>query len=150
MNQNLLDDVWSIRDLPVLVATVRLLDETGRPVQANQISTATGIAEAEVQRALTNLGREHLEVADWGSLVGKDWVAIAKTAAGLRAAGAWPSAEVAADRLIAALEEIIDNTVDGSPKQSRLKAARDALLAAGRDVLVEVAGAAITGRVPLS
>jgi hypothetical protein len=44
---------------------------------------------------------------------------------------------------------MIDATADGSPKQSRLKAARDGLLAAGRDVIVDVAGAAITGRLPM-
>lgn len=133
MTASLLNDVWTTRDLPVLAATARLLDEKpGHPRQANKVEAATGIAEADVKRAFVNLSREHLDVADWGGMTSKDYAVTGITADGLRAAGQWPSPEVAADRLVAALNELIDNTTEGSPKQSRLKAARDSLLGVGR------------------
>ncbi len=146
----LLDDVWATRDLPVLVATVRLLEEhPGLPRQAGEIAELTGLPEAEVQKALRNLATDYLEVADWASLGSHDFVAVNYTSDALRATGAWPSPELAADRLLAALSTAIDNAAEGSPKQSRLRALRDGFLAAGRDVTVEVAAAVLTGRIPL-
>ena len=50
--------------------------------------------------------------------------------------------------MIEALEQMIDNTPEGSPKQSRLKASLAWIRDTGRDVMVEVAAAAITGRLP--
>jgi len=146
----LLDDIWTTRDLPVLVAAVRLLDEQpGLPRQAGEIAELTGLPEGDVQKALHNLATDYLDVADWGSLAGHDFVAVGFTSNALRATGAWPSPELAADRLLAALGAAIDNATEGSPKQSRLKAIRDGFVAAGRDITVEVAAAVLTGRIPL-
>lgn len=146
----LLDDVWATRDLPVLIAAVRLLDEQpGLPRQASEIAEVTGLPETEVQKALRNLATGYLEVADWASLTSHDYVAVGFTSDALRATGAWPSPELAADRLLAALGTAIDNATEGSPKQSRLKALRDGFVAAGRDITVEVAAAVLTGRIPL-
>lgn len=148
----LLEDVWSSRDLPVLIAAARLLNEhPGRRVDRSALEAATGRDTDDVDRALVNLNVRYLDVnlmmASGGVIVRAQVRSI--TEAGLRTVGQWPSPEVAADRLLAALDELIARTADGSPKQSKLKAARESLLAAGRDVLVGVAGAAITGRLPL-
>lgn len=144
-----LDDVCGPRDFPVLVATARLLDQTHRPQMSQSIAKVLGLDQRDVAAALTNLSHRHLEVRDASTYGERGCYVVGIRPAGLEAVGQWPSPETAADRLIAALEALIDNTAEGSPKQSRLKAARDGLLGAGRDVLVEVAGAAITGRIPI-
>jgi len=144
-----LDDLWSARDYPVLVAVARRLREAPRPLMSHELAEVTGLHHQEVVGALTNLGHRHLDVRDASSEGVRDNYVVGIMPAGLEAVGQWPSPDAAADRLVAALNAMIDATADGSPKQSRLKAARDGLLAAGRDVIVDVAGAAITGRLPM-
>ena len=144
-----LDDLWSARDYPVLVAVARLLREAPRPLMSHELVEVTGLHHQEVVGALTNLGHRHLDVRDASSEGVRDNYVVGIMPAGLEAVGQWPNPDAAADRLVAALNAMIDATADGSPKQSRLKAARDGLLAAGRDVIVDVAGAAITGRLPM-
>jgi hypothetical protein len=144
-----LDDLWSTRDYPVLLAVARLLRDKPRPLMSHELVEATGLGHHEVVGALTNLGHRHLDVRDASSEGERDSYVVGIMPAGLEAVGQWPSPDAAADRLLAALNTMIDATADGSPKQSRLKAARDGLLAAGRDVIVDVAGAAITGRLPM-
>ena len=146
-----LDNVWTDLDFPVLVETVRRLNSGENHVLSRAIAGALDRAEPDVVAALIRLNTRYLDVKverAWGGKVALCQVT-GVTEEGLREVGVWPSPEVAADRLIAALDALIDTTTDGSPKQSRLKAARDGLLATGREVLVEVAGAAITGRLPL-
>lgn len=144
-----LDDLWSTRDYPVLVAAARRFREQSRPLMSHELVEATGLEHHEVVAALSNLGHRHLDVRDASSEGARDNYVVGIMPAGLEAVGQWPSPDTAADRLVAALDALIDTTAEGSPKQSRLKAARDGLLAAGRDVLVDVAGAAITGRLPM-
>ncbi len=147
--QERLDDLWSTRDYPVLLVVARLLREQPRPLMSHELADLTGLEHQEVVGALTNLGHRHLDVRDASSEGMRDNYVVGILPAGLEAVGQWPSPAAAADRLVAALDAMIDATAEGSPKQSRLKAARDGLLAAGRDVLVDVAGAAITGRLPM-
>jgi len=144
--------------------TLRLLGGAPDPAtarrwrsEAARLGIADAIAfegeadRADVAAALVRLNTRYLEVkvsyAFGGTIV--SCAAQGVTEPGLREVGMWSSPAAVADRLIAALEALIDNTAEGSPKQSRLRAARDGLLGAGRDIMVEIAGAAITGRLPL-
>lgn len=143
-----LPDVWAERDHPVLIATARLLDARGGPLTSDEIADAANVDHERVVRALTNLANGFLEVQDASSLGGRDCYALGITGRGLQAAGQWPTPEAAADRLLAALDQQIDNTVEGTPRSSRLRALRDGVASIGRDVLVDVMGGVLTGRIP--
>lgn len=143
-----LPDLWASRDFPVLVAVARLLDETGRPVTSYEVASEVQIEQPTAVRALTNLAHGFLEVRSENSVSDNDCYVVGITADGLRAAGQWPSPEAAVDRLIAALDAQIDVAPEGSPKASKLRALRDGVVGVSRDLLVEVMGAVITGRLP--
>jgi hypothetical protein len=143
-------DVWQSRDLIVLRAIVTKRDERpGHPITSHDLARDLGMGVDHVLAAVQNLATSHIEIAEQSSLTSWDAFVTGVTESGLRAAGAWPSPEAAADRLIAALNDKIDGLPEDSPKQNRLKSVRDGLLGAGRDVLVEVAGAVLTGRIPV-
>lgn len=145
-------DQWTSRDLPVLIATVELLDEAaGRPVDEKKIVAATGMDRDDVVRALVNLERRHLDVNLNKAMGGQVVLAIVRgvTAAGLEASGTWPTPEDAVDRFLAALDRVIDETPSNTPKAGRLLAIRDGAKSMSRDVLVEVMGAVLTGRIPM-
>lgn len=149
MSNDALPDLWATRDLPVLIATARLLDESGGPLMSHQIADAAGVEFRDAIRGLINLGNGYLEVRDASTMAERDCYVTGITAQGLRAAGQWPSADTAVDRFLAALDKQIDNTVEGTPKASRLRALRENAGSIGRDVLVEVMGGVLTGRIPL-
>lgn len=143
-----MDDRWSSTDLPVLIATARILEEKD-PVDSSDVVEVTGLTHREVVIALTNLGQRHLIVEDSSAFEGRDVYVTGIRAAGLEASGQWPTPDAAADRLVDAFNQLIDAEPDESPKRSRLVAVRDELIAVGRDVLVDVAGAVISGRLPV-
>lgn len=149
MSTSPLPDRWTTRDLPVLLAAAELLDETGRSTDEGAIVKRLGMERDDVIRALRNLSQRYLDLKiseAWGGAVA--FVHIASiTEDGLRATGQWPSAEAAADRFLSALDEIIDATPADAPKASRLRAVRDGVVGIGRDVLVDVMGGVLTGRI---
>lgn len=67
------------------------------------------------------------------------------TAKGRREVGLWPSPETAADRLMAALEQAIEQA-EGEQK-TRLQKVRDGLAKAGRDVIIGIASGVATGQI---
>lgn len=142
-------DTWTARDLPVLRVAARFYDEQGPVMGSREFEEATGLPREDVIRALRALDGEFV---DAGFMRGDNaiygYVVRSVTPSGLRAVGQWPSADVAADRLLEALTSLIDETPAGSPKAGKLRAIRDSLTGIGRDVLVEIAGAAISGRLP--
>ncbi|MBD8585967.1 hypothetical protein IFT90_15535 [Frigoribacterium sp. CFBP 8766] len=142
-----LDDVWAARDYPVLMAVAKMLEEQD-VLQSQEIATSSGQSQREVVLALTNLGHRHLVVKDASGFNERDNYVVGIRPEGLEAVGQWPSSDVAADRLIAALDALVDTSPIDSPKQNRLVAIRDGFATAGRDVLVDVAAAVISGRIP--
>lgn len=142
-----LDDVWTTRDYPVLVTVARMLEQNDM-VQAVEVAEATGRPHRDVVLALVNLGHKHLTVQDSSTYDGRDNYVTGIRPGGLEAVGQWPSSDVAAERLIAALDALADKSPVDSPKRKRLLAVRDGFLNAGRDVMVDVAAAMITGRIP--
>jgi len=143
-----LNDVWTSRDYPVLVAVAQLLEEHDL-LQSGEIAAYCGRDQREVVLALTNLSHRHLVVRDASTYDGRDNYVTGILPDGLEAVGQWPSSDVAADRLLEALDALADSAPVDSPKRNRLIAIRDALLSAGRDVVVDVAGAVISGRIPM-
>ncbi|WP_146086526.1 hypothetical protein [Rathayibacter sp. AY1D1] len=142
-----LDDVWTTRDYPVLVAVAWLLEEHDL-LQSSDIAAFCGRSQRDVVLALTNLGHRHLVVKDASTYDGRDNYVTGIRPEGLEAVGQWPSPDVAAERLITALDALVDNAPMDSPKRNRLVAIRDGLLTAGRDVMIDVAAAVISGRIP--
>lgn len=144
-------DTWTSRDLPVLAAAAALLDLDGQIYNESELESAVGLPRQEVIRALKVLNGPYLDVDLFGDMGRKvlRYNVRGITADGLRAVGQWPSPDIAADRMIQAIDSLIEGSAEGSPKSGKLKAARDALLGIGRDVFVDIAGAAITGRIPL-
>ena len=143
-----LDDKWNSRDLPVLVAAARLLEDQDF-VDADIIAADLELSHRDVVLALKNLEHRHLELLNTSTYDGRDYMVRGIFPAGLEAAGQWPSPELAADRLEAALTALVDAAPEGSPQRGKFVALRDGLLAAGRDVIIDVAGSVISGRLPL-
>jgi len=64
-----------------------------------------------------------------------------------REAGAWPSPDTAADRLLAALQAAADKAPEGSEAKTRARRILDGFVAANRDFAVDVASGVVTGQI---
>lgn len=143
-------DVWTARDLPVLRAAAELLDErAGRMTDYRQVAGRAGMEPDDVLRALVNLDQRYVDANLQRAMGGQIVLAAVRaiTAEGLEATGRWPSADVALERLVAALDAEIDSAPVDSPKAGRLRAARDAVIGVGKDVMVRVMTNVITGQI---
>lgn len=139
-----MEDTWFSRDLPVLTAIVELMDDPSARPKGSQVAEASGYTKDEVARALNALDGEYATVRK--AMSGGDpgpWIVLEVTPAARRAVGQWPTPENVADRLLAALEQAADQTVD-EEQRSRLRRAADSLKGLGRDVLPEVIANVIT------
>ncbi len=137
---------WLTRDLPVLEATVDLLNELGHPgaITVSPIADRTHMSAQDVFDALLALQPEYVTLQM--VLAGGDpnpQMVTGVTAAARRATGQWPSAEALTDRLLLALQQALDQETDATRK-SKLRSAADALTGMGRDVLVAVVASALT------
>lgn len=138
-----LPDTWHTRDLPVLRAIVKQYDATTQTVPHQDIEAATGFDYADVQRACIALDRAGY-VDTTGSLQTRARRIGNPSAEARRLTGQWPTPESAADRMLAALEQIAEN---GTTEDERSGARKvlDGFSNAGRQVAISVAGAVITG-----
>src|SRR4051812_4319198 len=129
-----LADVWASRDYPVLVEVARRVDAGERSVRIEDVEETLGMSFEEVTRAALALERRGLLTTD-----GTDqWpVAFIENLSGdaYPLTGLHPSPESIADGLLATLDDAIEKASDGD-KKTRLKRAREALGAMGRDLLV--------------
>jgi hypothetical protein len=130
------EDTWTNRDLPVLDATVRLLDTTYFP-SLRAIADAAGLDIEATTRALEALNGPYVDLSmTIGS--SESWHVNGVTAEARREVGQWPTAE----SLIARLAEGFSTAADGEPdpeKKSRLRTVAGMLGGAGRDIAVDVA-----------
>jgi hypothetical protein len=140
---------WFDRELPVLEATIQLLEERGSPgavVRVGQISERCGIEPSKVLTALASMQPEFVSLLLVESDEPNSQMVETVTGAARRAVGQWPSPETMSDRLLAALNEAVEQESDPT-KRSRLRAAADAVAGIGRDVLVNVFSTAATGAI---
>lgn len=142
-----LPDQWYSRDLLVLreIATV-LSSDPDAHVDVDHLAEKFGL-DQRTASAVTGTLRDAgfidgMEVEDLPGLV----IVTKLTPAGRREVGLWPSPDTAADRLMAALEQAIEQAPEG-PQKTRLKKIRDGFLSAGRDLIVDVAGGVLTGQI---
>lgn len=145
------EDTWTNRDLPVLEAAVRGVDQHrvaggGGGIPFQEIADQTGLRENDVYasaRALEDAGLVELRLV----LPATRGRISAVSGQARQIAGSWPTEETYVDRLLAAVEALEANATDEDTR-SRLRKLRDGLAAAGRDLLVSVAAATISGQIP--
>jgi hypothetical protein len=140
---------WSVRELPVLEATVSMFDEMGNPgiITVKDLSDRVGLAPRDVWTSLLALKGEYvtLQMVMAGGNPEPQMVT-GVTSAARRAVGQWPTAEGLIDQLMADLSEAIQHEADPA-KKSRLQAVASSLTAVGRDVLVSLISAAVRGHI---
>lgn len=142
---DLLPDTWQARDLPFLIEAVRGVDN-GEIVRTEELADRAGLTPEDGQRAAAALhGAGYVE----GVGVEEASYPLYITAVSSKArqlSGTWPSEDVGADRLAAALDALIERTSDGE-QRSRLLRLREGLASAGRDVAVSMAAAVLGAQV---
>jgi hypothetical protein len=136
---------WESRDLPVLDAVVRYLDEhVDAMPDVAQIAAITGRGAAEVHRALRAMEGRFIEVDDRSADGHPDFYFVVRvTAEARQAVGQWPSPDVWVDRLVQALREAAEQESDPE-KKTRLRAMAEGLGGFARDVAVGVLSGGIT------
>ena len=141
-----LPDTWYSRELPVLREVARLAELGDIDVSVDVLAQALNMPQPVIGRAGTLL-EEDGYLADTSTAFGTGLVRFGRvTPKGRREVGQWPSPDIAADRLLAALEAAVTNA---PTEEDRSKARRvlDAFTSAGRDLLVDVAGGVVTGQI---
>ena len=134
-----MQDTWTTRDLPVLDATVALLEQSFM-VTVTDIATKTGFEPEAVAAALEALDPDYVDFRK--TTTGGDprfWYVYKATPAARRAVGQWPTAEALAGRLADELAAAAAREQDAERKGLLTYAARligDTL----RDATVRAAG----------
>lgn len=137
-----MQDTWAARDLPVLEATVRLLEDSYM-VTVSDIAARTSLDQTEVARALEALDPAYVDFRK--TTTGGDprfWYVLKATPEARRAVGQWPTPDRLIDRLAAALSAAAERETDPERKGLLLYAARlvgDTL----RDIAVGAAAQAL-------
>jgi hypothetical protein len=145
------DDTWSARDLPVLEATVRLLEESYM-VTVTDIAARTGLAEPDVARALEALDPVYVDFRK--TTTGGDptfWYVLKVTPAARQAVGQWPTAEGFITRLTGELTAEAQKEPDADRKGLLTYAARlvgDTLRDVSLRAAQHVLGPAVAGMQP--
>ena len=142
-----LPDTWHSRDLPVLTTVVRLCEHRPRSwVSPDTLRAELDMDERNLQRAILALESAGYFRTSWAG--GELIPSVSKVSPKARqAAGSWPTCDAAADRLLAALEQLASAGAD-EPTRSKARGAREHLGAMSRDTLAAIAATIITGQVP--
>lgn len=139
-----LPDRWSTRDLPVLIATARLLESGQTNVQAGDLDSGVNLQASAIEAAYDGLVGIYLEAVRTPGRVGSpkgSWVVTGLTERGRRAVGLWPSDE-GVEALIDALRQAEQTSADPD-ERSALRSAWSSIGGVSREVMVDVIGAVI-------
>jgi hypothetical protein len=137
-------DTWGTREMPVLTATVALLEDSYM-VTVSDIAERTGLELTEVARSLDALDPTYVDFRK--TETGGDprfWYVLKATPAARETVGQWPTPESLIDRLATALNDAAEQRADFAERDS-LHQAAGLLAGAAREVAVE-AVAVILGR----
>jgi cation transport regulator ChaC len=143
-----MEDTWVTRDLPVLDAVVRYMDEhveSSKLLQGSDIAQIVGMDVATVGSALVALNGVYVNLGQAWAEAGGEFVQ-SVSAEARRVVGQWPSPATYIERLLQALEQQEATSTDVEEK-SNLRRAIEGLRGVGRDVLVGVATNVLTGAV---
>jgi hypothetical protein len=136
----MVEDTWTSRDLPVLDATVALL-ENSPLVDVVDIAERAGFTTAETGRALQAMDGVYVDLA--ASMGGPEsWSVQGVTLAARRAVGQWPTAETLITRLVEGLSAAADREPDPE-RQSRLRQTAALLGGTARDIATDIAAQVI-------
>lgn len=127
-----LEDVWTVRDFPVLVEVTRLTDRGGSMIDPDGIMRGTGIDTPDVIRALHALERRGLVKLLKG--IGGNAIVVDVSGDAYFLTGLHPSGDDAVSALVEALRQAADLQADPAEK-SRLRTLADSALGVSRDVL---------------
>lgn len=142
MAQQSLPDTWQNRDLPVLRAAVKLLDEHDT-VEIEELAEATGMSEADVIRALRNLFRASLLDPPRNldrHVAAEVGIVVDASERAMRTVGMWPTPESALERMTRALEALASDKTH--PAHDQAAAAAEAFRSAG-DAFLSISNAAL-------
>jgi hypothetical protein len=117
-------DTWAARDLPVLEATVSLLEQSFM-VTVTDIAVRTGLEPSDVARALAALDPVYVDFRK--TTTGGDaryWYVFKVTPEARRVVGQWPTAEALAGRLAEELSAAARRETDGERQGLLTYAAR--------------------------
>lgn len=117
-------DTWAARDLPVLDATVSLLEQSFM-VTVTDIAARTGLEPSDVARALASLDPVYVDFRK--TTTGGDaryWYVFKVTPEARRVVGQWPTAEALASRLAEELSAAAKRETDGERQGLLTYAAR--------------------------
>jgi hypothetical protein len=120
----LVEDTWAARDLPVLSATVQLLEESYM-VTVSDIVARTGLEEQAVARALEALDPVFVDFRK--TTTGGDptfWYVLKVTPAARQAVGQWPTAQTLVSALAGELAAAAQDEQDAERKGLLVYAAR--------------------------
>ena len=133
---------WAEREAKVLEAILAIEEDDSDRVVSTDLAKTVGLSEAEVIRAMNAL--YEADYIAWSNRAGlgatKTYIVPRLLERGRRAVGQWPKDGF--DELVAVLDERIRAVPEG-PEKSGLERFRDAVLGMGREVVVDVLGAAI-------
>ena len=140
-----MDETWSTRDLPVLEAIVKFLEDNvgGETPDGADIAELLSMDVQDVGRALNTLDGEYVEVRRAMGGPGS-WDAVSVTSSARRVVGQWPTAERAVEQLIGELEKSAAAEPDETRKD-RLHAAASTIRDLARDVATDVMAKVIVG-----
>ena len=144
----LLTDQWPDRDLRVLLAVATELErEPWQSLKPEAIAEATGLSHQDVARALVALDPTYISV-NWIKGMHEPWGIVHEiTDEGRRAVGLWPSPEAGVERLLAALDKMIEQT-QNEDERGRWQKFRDHVAANGAQVGWSLVTAVLTGQLP--
>ena len=134
------EDTWVTRDLPVLEATVALLEGMDLP-EVVDIAERTGLAAEDVARALRAMAGVYVGLQMTMGDVGR-WFVQGVTPEARRAVGQWPTADSLIGQLVAGLDAAAEREHD-LERRGRLRQAASLLGGAVRDIAVDVAAKVI-------
>ena len=130
-----MDDTWWSRDLPVLDAAVRLLEDHDMP-EVTDIARETGFGAEDVARALADMDGSYIDLQKTMGDVG-GWFVKAVTPAARRAVGQWPTPENVVARLAEAFGAAAEQERDPE-RRGKLRATAGFLGETGKDFAAEV------------
>lgn len=120
MNSSKLDDVWTNRDYPMLVAIMKHVDSVGTPLQSYDLET--DLDDEDQRRALRALETQGLITASYRG----DWPDGVATVTGraYELTGLHPNGEDLRERLVSVLEQLAENTDDKEEASQITKVAK--------------------------
>jgi hypothetical protein len=136
-----MESTWESRDLPVLEAVVRYIEERTRSPEVFDVAQISGWDINDVLRALNVLDPTYVALRRVGPP--EHWTVVRVTDEGRRAVGQWPSPESVVEQIARAFLKAADQEPD-EQKRSRLRTLGEGLLGFGKDVAANaVANAAM-------